>query len=156
MIRLAEWVVECIILVMAEAELPACISIVLCDAVYRDEETKKLVLAGVFNAVGVKEFPYTHPRMQVLFTLTNGRGTFDISLSIEDASTGKVMYEATGPFVSDSPLRVCDVNTEVVDVPFLAPGKYWVVLRSGTQLLAQRPFWVTSLTNGGTSHDAIE
>jgi hypothetical protein len=122
-------------------EILSCISIVLCDDVYRDEETKKLVLVGVFNHIGVSEFPYTHPKMHVLFTITNAHGDYDVVVSVEDEE-GDNLFEMGGPLTSNNPLHVCDINTHVFDVTFERPAKYWIVVRANGEILAQRPFRV--------------
>jgi hypothetical protein len=91
-------------------EKRSCLSIIVCDDVYRDETTKKLVIVGAFNQIFATEFPCTHRKMVVLFTLTNGRGRYDFSLAIEHEETGEHVVDISGPMQVDNPLRIADVT----------------------------------------------
>ncbi len=131
---------------MATSEKMTCVSILICDEVYRDERTKKLVVVGTFNQFNAPQLPCKLPRMTVLFTLTNGRGSYDLKLSIEYETTGQAVVEIAGPFRIDDPLQIFDSNVYLIDVPFFDEGKYWVVLSADGEILGQRPFWVKKAT----------
>lgn len=120
----------------------SCISIILCDDVYRDETTKKMVIVGTFNRVGVQRLPAPHPKMCVLFSLTNGNGLYDLSLAVEHERTGNEIVRISGPLEVRDPLMITDVNVELRGVEFPEEGKYWITLRSGETVLQQRPFVV--------------
>lgn len=119
-----------------------CVSIILCDVVYRDERTKKLLIVGTFNRIAAPSVPCMHPHLEVLFTLTNGRGSYQLSLAIEHADTGEKVVEVSGPLSVQDPLAVRDINLILRNLEFRAAGKYWVVLRSDGEILSQRPFLV--------------
>ena len=123
-------------------ELPECLSVIICDEIYRDEVSKKLILVGVFNLIKAAAFPVKHPRMTVLFTLTNGQGTYDMSLSIEHASTGDAIAEIKGPLKLQDPLEIVDFNVELGGLQFPEPGKYWVIVKVNGAIIRQRPFVV--------------
>lgn len=118
----------------------SCISIIVCDDVYRDERTKKLIIVGVFNSIAGRELPVRHPRMCVLFSITNGNGTYDLGLTIEHEATGTEIMRVNGPFEVKDPLGVYDIHVELRGLSFPHDGKYWVTLRSGEAILQQRPF----------------
>lgn len=120
-----------------------CISIIVCDDIYRDEQTKKLVIVGTFNNIFAKSFPCRHRQFRVLFTLTNGSGPYNLSLSIENARTGNVLMELKGPARLDDPLQITDVDVGIENMVFPEPGKYWIILRSDEIIVAQRPFMVS-------------
>ena len=124
------------------AELPECLSIIVCDDIYRDEETKKLVIVGTFNNIKAAEFPCRHGQLSVLFTLTNGRGAYDLALGIEHAESGCALIEMRGPLTLEDPLQIADFNVKLAGVEFPAPGKYWVCVRINGELVRQRPFLV--------------
>lgn len=130
---------------MSTPETPeqlSCISIIICDDIYRDERTKKLLIVGTFNGIAGRELPVRHPRMCVLFSLTNGNGTYDLGLAIEHEATGDEVMRVNGPFEVKDPLAVYDIHVEMRGLSFPHAGKYWVTLRSGEAILQQRPFTV--------------
>ena len=120
-----------------------CISIIVCDDVYRDEQTKKLVIVGTFNTIFAQSFPCRHQQFRVLFTLTNGSGPYNLSLSIENARTGNVLMELKGPATLDNPLQIADVDVGIENMVFPEPGRYWITLRSDERIVTQRPFIVS-------------
>lgn len=126
-----------------------CVSIIICDDVYRDEATKKLIIVGTFNSIRALNLPCEHPRMTVLFTLTNGRGGYELSLSIESAEDREPLVDVKGPFHSDDPLGIIDVNVQLVNVVLPSAGKHWVVLRADGEIIGQRPFWVSAANAQG-------
>jgi hypothetical protein len=122
-----------------------CVSIIVCDDVYRDEASKKLVIIGTFNRIQAISLPCLHPRMTVLFTLTNGKGDYDLALWIEHEKTGRRVAELRAPLRVDDPLAISDVNVELRNVVFTEPGKYWVAIEADGGVVQQRPFWVELL-----------
>lgn len=120
----------------------SCVSIIICDDVYRDEATKKLIIIGTFNNIRANSTPCKHPRMVVLFTITNGHGEYDLSLSIEFERTGGLVTEFRGPLKLKDPLALYDINVTLTDMQFPEPGKYWVVLKADGEIIQQRPMFV--------------
>lgn len=119
-----------------------CVSILICDDIYRDERTKKLVIVGTFNAVNALSLPCVQPRMRVLLSLTNGRGAYDLSVSVEHEKTGVEILEMKGPLRVDNPLQITDLDIGVVNLRLPEAGKYWVVVKAEGRILQQRPFFV--------------
>jgi hypothetical protein len=131
---------------MAKTAPPVtCVSIILCDDIFRDERSHKIALWGTFNQIFVRSVPHAHARMSIFVTITNGRGTRDISVCIENARTDETVFEVRGPMQFASPLQIVDVNLELHAVPFAEFGKYWIALKEGGRVVAQRPFWVTKI-----------
>lgn len=124
-------------------EPPNCIALILCDQIYRDAATKKMVIIGTFNRILTTKLPAVHPIMTVLFTLTNARGKFNIYLEIEHESSGAHVLRGGGPMEISDPLAIADILLEFRNIKLDAEGKYWVkvVLEDG-EILCQRPFWV--------------
>ena len=125
-------------------EVPTCIAVVVCDEVYQDRESGKRIAVGLFNRLVAASFPVRHPQMSVLFSVTNARGKCDLRLTIE-AETGEVIAELRGPFASNDPLLVSDICVRFRGIIFPRAGKYWACVKSGEQVLAQRPFMVSEL-----------
>ncbi|MFA9477097.1 hypothetical protein ACERK3_02200 [Phycisphaerales bacterium AB-hyl4] len=120
-------------------ETPLCISIVVCDAIYRDARTNNLVMAGAFNEIRATAFPACHPKMCVVFTVTNGRGKNEVALTVEHEESGVQIVEIRGPIVLDNPLQIADFDIELRGVVFPKPGKYWIAVSANGELLAHRP-----------------
>lgn len=123
-------------------ETPTCVSIILCDDLYRVMDGAKLAIIGTFNAIKAPNFPAVHSRMWALFTVTNCRGEYDFSLTIENASTGLPLFEVRGPFRQNDPSQIADFHLCLQGVVFPEPGKYWLVLKSDGEIIGQRPLLV--------------
>lgn len=119
-----------------------CVSIIVCDDVYRDERTKRLIIVGTFSRITTAALPCRHQRMVVLFTLTNGRGRYELSLGIEHEQTGQVIVEVNGPLQQENPLAINEINVTLDNLVFPHEGKYWVVVKADKEIIGQRPFIV--------------
>ncbi|MDX2115814.1 MAG: hypothetical protein SFZ24_09400 [Planctomycetota bacterium] len=129
-----------------------CVSLILCDEIYRDESTKKLLLVGLFNQLVVPSFPAIHAMMCVCFTLTDGEGKYDVRVKIEHETSGQAVLEAGAPLVIDEPLTLHDVVLKLRGVEFKEPGKHWLSVSVDGVPLSQRPFFVvgsSELAGGG-------
>jgi hypothetical protein len=124
------------------AETAKCISIVVCETIYRDEETKNLVLAGTFNRLKADGLPTRCPRLSALVSLTNGRGAQKLVMRIEHAETGMIIVEAEGTAQFNDPLKIYDFNFQFQDLQFPAEGKYWFSVFANDEPLVERPFFV--------------
>lgn len=120
----------------------------ICDSIYRDETTKKLILVGVFNTIQVVKFPFVHPRMSVLFTLSEGQGTHELELAVQHAGSGEDLARISGKQTFESPLQIIDFNLELGPLHFPEPGKYCLCLSVDGELIRQRPFVVASMEGG--------
>lgn len=124
--------------------IPECLAIIVCDDIYRDEITKKLILVGTFNRIVADQFPYTHSNFTVLFTLTEGRGKYDMSLSVENAKTGVTIVDLKGPLTIAEPTLIADFNVSMANITFPEAGKYWICLKVNGTIIKQRPITVQS------------
>ncbi len=127
---------------MSVTELPTCISLVLCDDAYRDERTQKVILVGIFNTLHTAGLPFQHPRMTVFFSLTEGRGEFDLRVQVEHEASGQRIFDGGGRMTISDPLAISDVHLELHGTPFHAAGKYWVQIVANGEIIQQRPFFV--------------
>lgn len=132
-------------------EEPTCLAILLCDDVYRDERTKKLVIVGTFNQVSSRVFPCAHQRMRVLFTLTNAKGDYDLALTIEHEKTGHEILGIKGKATLKDPLQISDFDVGIENLVLPEPGKYWVILKADGELIAQRPFLADRIVDIGAT-----
>ncbi len=120
-----------------------CLSVLVCDDVYRDEITKKMAIIGTFNAIRVERLPATHPRMSIVLSLTSGQGSHDVAVALEHEATGTEVVRIERPVTFDSPLAIADIALHLIAVPLTHAGKHWVTVRSGGTILQQRPFEVS-------------
>ncbi len=123
-------------------ETPTVNSLIVADRVYRDIESRKWVISGVFNTLGCKSFPGTYDWMEVFFQLTNVSKPVDLRFRIESAESGDSIIEFGGPIGSPSPLNVVEQKVVLRGVEFPEPGKYWVQLVSNEEILSQTPLYV--------------
>lgn len=122
-------------------------SLLIADRVYRDQESGKWVIAGVFSSVSALSFPTGIDEIDVFFQLTNASRAFDLHLRLEHADTGEVLLDVGGEMQLDpaDPLKVIENLVRLKRVLFRRPGKYWVQLTSDEEILAQAPLMVRLL-----------
>jgi len=125
---------------------PRSVMLVVCDKAYRDSVSGNMVLAGTFNAIRSKTYPVRFTSMDVVFTLTDGRGQFEAGLRIEHAATGEAIFEIKGPMVLDDPLVIHDYNVRLHQVIFPEPGKYVVELLIDGLPINSRPLMLLQNT----------
>ena len=123
-------------------QTPTVNSLIFADRVYRDMETKKWIIAGVFNTIGFGAFPGRYDWLEVFFQITNVSQPVDLHFRIEHAGTGEAMVDFGGPIGSPSPLNVVEQKVVLRGLKFPEPGKYWVQLVSNEEILSQTPLYV--------------
>ncbi len=123
-------------------EQPTCISLILCDTIYRDETTKKLIIVGTFNRVTAPALPTVVPKLTFLFTLTNLNGDYELRLRIEHEKSGQAVAQVRGRLSVTDPLGTVDGHLELNNVQFKDGGKHWIILEADGAILSQRPFWI--------------
>ncbi|HVT90662.1 MAG TPA: hypothetical protein VHD56_17535 [Tepidisphaeraceae bacterium] len=120
-----------------------CISIILCERVYRIEGTPgNLMIVNAFHALSIPKFPCMFGTITVLYTVTEGHGTYDMVLSLVDARTGREVKNWKDKYRVTDPLTVGDVQMILHDVPLPEPGKYLFELKCNDDLISSRPFYV--------------
>jgi hypothetical protein len=119
-----------------------CISILLCEAAYLVANTTNLIVVNTFNRLSASAFPCHFPRITVLYTVTDGHGTYELEVAVVNAATGQVSMEMSQRSVLTDPLSIMDVQVTMLHVPLPAPGKYWMEVRCDGSLIGQRPFYV--------------
>ena len=123
-------------------QTPTVNSLIFADRVYRDMETKKWIIAGVFNTIGFAAFPGRYDWLEVFFQITNVSQPVDLHFRIELAATGKSLVDVGGPIGSPSPLNVVEQKVVLRGLKFPEAGKYWVQLVSNEEILSQTPLYV--------------
>lgn len=117
-----------------------CISIVLCESIYPVGTSGNLIVVNTFHELTSSGFPTRFPKITVLYTVTNGHGTYDLEIAIVNAATGEAAITVSRPTVLNNPLMIMDIYGVLHQVPLPEPGKYWLEVRCDGALIGQRPF----------------
>jgi hypothetical protein len=122
-------------------EAPVCVAVVICNEVIEDKRTNNKSLIGIFNAVSAPQLPVTHPRMNVMCSLTNAAGEMPITLVMR-APSGREVMKVEGSVNIQDPLAVIDLVFELNGVPIEELGTYMVDILSRSHYLGGRRFQV--------------
>jgi len=125
---------------MTETPLP--LSLLLADRIYQDRDSGKWVVAGIFSTIFVPSLPRTFDTLEVFFQVTNISTQVDLHLRIEHADGQTVVLDVGGPIQARDPLEVIARKVMLRNVPIRKAGKYWVMLKSGEEILTQVPLHV--------------
>lgn len=120
---------------------PVVLSINVCDAIIRDETTKKVSLIGIFNAIHALSFPTVHPLLHLYIALTNGHGQYKGEIRFSD-DEGKVLVCAEGPLEFKDPLQIVEINFEWRLLKFEHEGEYIIEVMCDGQQVGIRKFRV--------------
>jgi hypothetical protein len=129
------------VVMSASTEPPLPLALLVADRVYHDRETGKWVVAGVFSNIHFPSLPKSYDLIEIFFQVTNVSQPVDLHLRIEH-SEGDLLLDVGGPMKSNSPLEVIARRVVLRNMVFQKPGKYWVMLRSGEEILTQVPLYV--------------
>lgn len=118
---------------------PIVLSVIVCDAIIRDEQTKKVSLIGLFNIIGATIFPCVHREMHVYIALTNGHGKYKAEIRFLNLESGEKIAGMEGQLDFVSPLQVVEVNLRWQNLKISKPGDYEVeVLCDGVRTGARK------------------
>jgi hypothetical protein len=120
---------------------PLVLSINICDAIIRDETTKKVSLIGIFNTIQVSSFPAVHPLLHLYMALTNGHGEYKGEIRLTDTADN-VLISAQGPLVFKDALQVIEINFEWRLLKFKHDGEYVIEVLCDGQQVGMRKFRV--------------
>ena len=123
-------------------EIPDCLMVAVCEAVVIDQMTNNKSLINMFNRVHAVGFPVLHPRLCVVVSLTNGRGTLPLVMRMKHLSSDEVIHSMSGRVVFGDPMAVHDLVFDFRGVLFSKAGDYVVELVSGERIVGQRRFAV--------------
>lgn len=127
---------------LAQKPIPAVLSINICDAIIRDEATKKVSLIGLFNTIRANSLPCTHPQMHVHVALTNGHGKYKTEVRFVSMETDKPIAGMLGDLEFPDPLHVVELNVCWQGLRFETEGIYLVQVLCGGETVGERKFMV--------------
>ena len=134
---------------------PIVLSIVICDTIIRDEQTKKISLIGLFNAIRTDSFPCTHNQMHVYVALTEGHGKYKTEIRFIEAGGEVPIAGIVGELNFTSPLQIAELNTCWQKLHFKKPGEYIVEILCDGKPVGSRKFIVSKIDDAapGTGPD---
>ena len=127
---------------MAYSEIPIGLALILCDTVIEDRRTMKKSLIGLFSQIGALSFPYTHPLIHLLVSLTGGKGEYpcEVLCQHEDLKTTVFSIKNTLRFRSHD--EVADLVYNLKSLTFPRPGRYWFKVLVDEMPVMMRPVLV--------------
>lgn len=121
---------------------PRPLALVLCDDVYQNSNGKH-ALVGLFGGITAERFPARHPKMCVYIAITDTRPGSKARIEVVNGSTNEPIAGVEGPIPDGpGPLAVCEMFTEIGNLTFPEPGKYYVRFWGNDTLLLERPIHV--------------
>jgi len=113
---------------------------ILCDDVRR-EHNGKFILIGLFEIIGTKQVPVTHPRLTVVNRWANGAGDYKQQIRLVSGETDKVLVrDKEVTFTLADTHRSHTVVSVFAGLRFEQTGTYWVEVLLGGQLKLRYPF----------------
>ncbi|NMA43578.1 MAG: hypothetical protein GX946_09390 [Oligosphaeraceae bacterium] len=127
---------------MSFSEIPIGLALIPCDTVIEDRLTGKKSLIGIFGQFSVRKFPYTHPNMCVLVSLTGGSGEHVCELTCSDAGSQKVIFNVKAKIKFKHPHQVLDMVFQLRATEFPCADTYWIKVNVDDMPLMMRPLLV--------------
>ena len=122
--------------------LPDLLFSVLCDDVRR-EHNGKFIMIGLFEVIGARKLPVTHPRLTIVNRWANGTGRFDQQTRVVSGETDQVLVkDKEVPFALADTHRSHTVVSVFAGLRFDRVGLYWVEILLKGELKLRYPFQV--------------
>jgi hypothetical protein len=124
---------------------PRCKAILLCERVIKDSRTGQSSIIGIFDRFNLRTFPGLAARYNAFLLLTDGIGSYAITLELHDLQTGVIRARAEGPTI-DFPDRATKIEfvVEVPPIPLEHSGLYDLVVLANGQEIDRQQFQAAS------------
>ena len=103
---------------------PVPVAFLVCDQVSEDRTTRKTTVVGVFDAVGVREFPGAHSPAALYIKLIDCEGHYECKIEFVRVSTQEVLIEFEGSLESSNRQAYVEMAIPVPSLPLPAAGQY--------------------------------
>lgn len=117
---------------------------VLCDDVRR-EDNGKLMLIGLFEALGGPAYPLVYPGLHVVNRWCNGEGEYRQRVRIVGADNQVLVETTESPVLLPDPMANVTAVSLFRNVNFPKPGKYWVEVLLGGDLKQRYPLMAVEI-----------
>lgn len=133
---------------------PKCKAILLCDHVIADPATAKISVIGIFSRWAFPHFPHSTPPFRVFLQLTDGIGSYVISMEVLDLQDFQIVAHGRIAEI-DFTERKNKVDLGISIPPLLIPhaGSYDFIVLADGQEVDRQQFQATQ-TAEGPSHGA--
>jgi len=133
---------------MAKKPEPRCRAVVLCDVIYRDESTKKLILVGTFHVVHTLTVPCVHPAMSLYLAMNEGSGQYGFRITVEHVDTQQKVFETKGLLNFTDPNQLIEMNAPLTGLQFMNEGRYDIQVWADDDMIGQTSFFVNLVHQG--------
>ncbi len=131
------------------AIVPACLSLVMCDNILQDAETKKYYLMGTATMTYARSFPARYQKLCLYVVLTGIHEPQTITIKLVHLDTAsnedRQVMSISGNVDAPDPLAVAELTFAMRNLPFPPPGEYRFQLMASETLLAERKFVVKEM-----------
>ena len=125
--------------------LPTLLFSVLCDDIRR-EDNGKFILLGLFETIGSKVFPATHPTIYVMNCWCSGLGAFKQRTRILDTKGNTLVQDEETDFQLNNLKSKHRVIARFNNLLLSAPGEYSVEVLLNGDLKVRYPLVVEQIT----------
>ncbi len=117
--------------------VPLVQAILLCDRVYKDDDSTKCVLAGTFNKVRLAEFPAEYSPATLYINLSDFSGLHKVSFRFKRLVDDTILEESPEfEIYHDDRREHHECIFELPPMEFPEPGRYtWEVIFNRTEIL---------------------
>ena len=119
---------------------PDILSLIICDQIITDRVTGKQSLIGIFSTIHAAGFPVTHPQLCVHVSMTEGRNSTPVTMTIVDSEEARPpIVRGQGQVRFKDPRSIANLSLQFYGLVFPQPGEYRVqILSEGTLLREAR------------------
>lgn len=118
---------------------PVLVALLLADKVFREMETGKVHVAGVFNQINSNKIPVMVPTFSIYFAITDLlEGNHKLDLEIRYMESGTRLVKLDREFRSPGPLEVLEMNFCLNMVNFTEEGSVELILSVGGEIIGNR------------------
>ncbi|MCK6479494.1 MAG: hypothetical protein HUU06_06640 [Planctomycetaceae bacterium] len=136
---------------MPTPPLPSVKSLVLADQVFRQAETGKLCIIGVFDKIFCSRFPTLHPSLGLFIRVEDAEGEYGVRIEFRD-SADRVLGSFEGMTLQVNDRLACvSFGFQTEGLPLPGPGRYFFKLFFNDQATVDVPVDVQQMPPPGRS-----
>jgi hypothetical protein len=130
---------------------PKCAALLLCDAVTRDDVSRKTNIIGVFDTFCLESVPGSTARCTIFLRLVDMTGRFAITAEVHDKERGLVLFRTPGAGECGNPDERTSAELWLPMAPlvFDRAGAYDLVMFADEEEIARIEFQITVPSEGG-------
>jgi hypothetical protein len=126
---------------------PEVLAMILCDQIITDVDSNKKSLIGLFDQVETATLPCLLHELHVYLSLTDGHGTLPLTLACIAEDDGEELFRGRAEVEFQCPLQVVELQFVFPNARFPRAGEYRFQLRAFGQVLRERKFVVSYLSD---------